>query len=545
MKCIMNLATQYFVIYTAMAVLRTMRNHYGGPPSKALLTVQQSLATVNYVPMLSVLFLGVRMRAVQLSQGQTDKYGLPYPWIQNSMQVCAWSVLIQLLLVLAVPVVTGKAPEVDDDGNLVIKNEPQAVDAKGNPVGSSSQLTATVMQTVRFLAMFALYVGFVLVCVGAFMMESPAELAHVWGESGQPPVSPAVNATMFQAYLYFFCYVCLAVLRQMNNDAHRNLASLFYLACMCVNMSPMMCVLFIGARMRALQIDPVNGAPQAWAQNCFYMCTGSLYAQVALILIIGLFVGGTVKKGDYDGDIRFEVGNPSLFSLLTALRWILMFALYGGVIAVVYSVFTIEDKQDPAATPPISSAMNCVMNLTAQFFFVYCGIYVIATIRQFAGPENLKKAGETFAMLKMTVMFCPMLAILFIGVRMRALQITNGNGAPQGAAQDCMFLSTWAVLIQLLMGLVLPCFVKVDGMDADGNPKTDAKGGIGAMIIEGFKYFCMVAMYGGAMGIVYALITMTPENANGKGSLIPGYEVPKPVSISDTAKAGLKNANFF
>ena len=34
--------------------------------------------------------------------------------------------------------------------------------------------------------------------------------------------------------------------------------------------APMMAVLFIGARMRALQMDPINGAPQRWAQNCFY-----------------------------------------------------------------------------------------------------------------------------------------------------------------------------------------------------------------------------------------------------------------------------------
>ena len=39
-----------------------------------------------------------------------------------------------------------------------------------------------------------------------------------------------------------------------------------------VNMAPMLCVLFIGARMRALQIDPVHGSPQPWAQFCFFLC---------------------------------------------------------------------------------------------------------------------------------------------------------------------------------------------------------------------------------------------------------------------------------
>ena len=31
----------------------------------------------------------------------------------------------------------------------------------------------------------------------------------------------------------------------------------------------------------------------------------------------------------------------------------------------------IEDLDDPEKTPPIAPAMQCVINLTAQFFFVY------------------------------------------------------------------------------------------------------------------------------------------------------------------------------
>ena len=30
--------------------------------------------------------------------------------------------------------------------------------------------------------------------------------------------------------------------------------------------------------MRALQMDPINGSPQRWAQNCFYMCAYALLA---------------------------------------------------------------------------------------------------------------------------------------------------------------------------------------------------------------------------------------------------------------------------
>ena len=38
-----------------------------------------------------------------------------------------------------------------------------------------------------------------------------------------------------------------------------------------VTMGPMLCILFLGARLRTLQMHPINGAPQRWAQNCIYM----------------------------------------------------------------------------------------------------------------------------------------------------------------------------------------------------------------------------------------------------------------------------------
>ena len=40
---------------------------------------------MTYAPMLCVLFIGTRMRAIQLTQGETEKYKLPQPWVQGAM----------------------------------------------------------------------------------------------------------------------------------------------------------------------------------------------------------------------------------------------------------------------------------------------------------------------------------------------------------------------------------------------------------------------------------------------------------------------------
>merc|ERR1719355_64509 len=116
MKCVINLTIQYFLVYTALAIGKTYVEFSGNPSRMLMDTLLAATGSVAYAPMLSVLFLGVRMRAVQLSQGKPDEYHLPQDWVKDSMQACAWSILIQTLMVLIVPLVQGGEPKVGEDG---------------------------------------------------------------------------------------------------------------------------------------------------------------------------------------------------------------------------------------------------------------------------------------------------------------------------------------------------------------------------------------------------------------------------------------------
>merc|ERR1719171_2768560 len=100
--------------------------------------------------------------------------------------------------------------------------------------------------------------------------------------------------------------------------------------------------------MRALQIDPINGNPQKWAQNCFFMCA---YAVLVQLLAIPIVLDGKLKAGATEGDVTFELSNPTVYMGLQAVRY---------------------------------TAMQCVMNLTIQFFFVYLMLWVSITVKQFA-----------------------------------------------------------------------------------------------------------------------------------------------------------------
>merc|ERR1719443_1757373 len=121
MKCIIMLACQYFIIYTINVIVQALRSTAEDPASWDdscfVLLAERSQNTVNYAPMLCVLFLACRMRAIQLTYGHTERYGLPQWWVQVAMQVCTWAILGQLLAVLGFSCLCCQVPQTDNDGN--------------------------------------------------------------------------------------------------------------------------------------------------------------------------------------------------------------------------------------------------------------------------------------------------------------------------------------------------------------------------------------------------------------------------------------------
>merc|ERR1719465_116507 len=244
--------------------------------------------------------------------------------------------------------------------------------------------------------------------------------------------------------------------------------------------------------------------------------------QTILVIVLPFTTRCECKRGASEGDVIFEMENPTLGVVMTVIRYVCLVALYAGFTAVMVSVFLIEHPKDVPLTPPISPAMQCAMNLTVQYFTVYLALFICITIKQFSpGLKVMDFLIGVFEAGQKTVMFAPMLSMLFIGARMRALQLTKATdgtipptAGPQPWAQDGMFLATWSVLVQLIMTMVVPLVTGTGKpeMDEDGNvivPKGGNK--YVGIFFDVIKYFCLVSMYGGAIVVVYAVYNMTPE----------------------------------
>merc|ERR1719311_756446 len=259
-------------------------------------------------------------------------------------------------------------------------------------------------------------------------------------------VSPAVMSTILLTTMFFTVYFLVALCKTTVELSGRTqfitkLEGILVLARYTVNFCPMLAILFIGTRMRALQIDPKHGSPQRWAQMCFYACTASVCVQTILVLIMPFCTECECKEGVSEGDVVFLMENQMVSAVITVIRYLALLGLYGGFTAVICSVFLISHPTDYSLTPPISPAMQCVMNLTLQYFTIYLVLFASITVKQFTKATD------------------------------GTIPVTAG---PQTWVQDGMYLATWSVLVQLIMAILVPICTGMGKpeMDHSGNVKT-------------------------------------------------------------------------
>jgi len=546
MECLLNLTLQYIVVYTALGICRTVLDFQGTKHSDSQVhaALKHASETVFYAPMVCLLFVGFRMRVLQLTKGE----GAPPEYCQTAMRCVAWSILANTLVVLIVPVFSpGKEIPLEKTGEVKMEGS--------NPFENS--VLRFIFNALRYLIVLGLYVGVAVVSYGIYTFEPPA---GVW-DGAVPAVSPAVQCTTMLTGTFFMIYLLLAISRTYSqytggNTSESKFETTMLRAADTLGMAPMLCALFLAARMRALQMDPVHGNPQRWAQNCFYACSGALVTQACIAVVVPLVLNGKVKDGKYEGDMAVEVAEPEsmVSKVMTVIRFVLMLSLYAGAVAVVCSVFTIQHPEGKQLTPPLSPTMQCVLNLAFQYFLIYALLWVFITVEDFTSFD-LAFVKDAVESAKSTVQFAPMLAVLFIATRMRALQMTDNKGAPQGWVQDGMYLATWSIMIQFMMCLIMPVFTnksyKPDTLDgsqkADEAPITNW---FGAWAVTILRYFALIALLGGVTTVTVGVFMMSPETANGRGAIplvadgtIPGVSVSEPMGINDVpgAKNAMKN----
>merc|ERR1719473_1040810 len=170
MQCVISLTIQYMIIYTALALCRMAADaggvKYDNLPIQRIL--QTATLTVNFAPMLAILFLACRMRVTQLTKGQ----GNPPEWVQICMYFCTYAVLLMTLIVCVIPLFTGETIGVD----------PKTGDIPTDTQPFKSQACAIAFTALKYLILVMLYGG-VLATIYAIITFVPPPVQYETGQA--------------------------------------------------------------------------------------------------------------------------------------------------------------------------------------------------------------------------------------------------------------------------------------------------------------------------------------------------------------------------
>merc|ERR1719158_2168735 len=245
-------------------------------------------------------------------------------------------------------------------------------------------------------------------------------------------VPTAMQCVVSLTIQFMLIYTSLAICR-MAADAfglkYDNLPiqKILQTATLTVAFAPMLAILFLAFRMRVNQLTRNKGNPPEWAQICMYFCTYAILLMTLIVCVIPLFTGETIgvdpKTGDIPSDTQPFTSQACAIAF-TVLKYLILLMLYGGSLAVVYAIITFEPPAGtwPAGKKfPVAPAVQCTMILACQYFLVYGGIQVARTWTQFTsiGVNSLSKFENALMTATASMNFAPMLAVLFIGARMR------------------------------------------------------------------------------------------------------------------------------
>jgi len=506
--CIINITVQYLLVYTVLAFIHLYQDWTEKECTAIARTFRNAAHTVTYGPAFCVLLLGCRMRVNWLTQGEGS---LPLH-VQVCMFACTTAITVNTLFVVIFP--------------FFVKDGLSVCEKTGDPhpVFSVDHWAVNVfLQVVRYLFLSVLYGGVAGIIGGMIYYVPPKDMRP----DPLPPVSPAVACTMNMSMQFFLVYFLVAFARTLSEvrGQRTHFEAVMIDATHTVNMAPMLCILFLSARMRALQVDPLHGHPQVWAQNLFYMCAYALFIQTALSILVPIILRGEVTNDQYGvGDTKFEIAKSHHLISKTLLfaRYAITTCIYGGFVAVIISIFTHTDQH--GNYHPVSPTLQCVINLAIQFFVIYFMLWTLLILKDLAGIEvpRFFQAVET---ARVTVMFAPILSILFIAMKMRALSLSNNTRSPPTWATIGMFLATWAVFLQFCTCLMMAFFGDVV-LASDGNvthrSSMSSQSGqvitnwlieskVGRAALCCFRFASMCLFYGGVFAVLTALLIMTPE----------------------------------
>lgn len=553
LTCVVALTAFFFCVYIGAVFARLARLVAGCaagkqlPPNTCERILSQATQTLSLAPMISVLMIGARLRAIQLERPNGDP--------PRAVQLCMYASSGAFFARLALEAAFGGTP---------------------SSQASSAAKTACLMTSC------VVYGGCAVIAIGMFNMDGPP------GHNNTPPLLTMMQCSTALVGAYLLESLALEVLafslaaqneaklggqgqqEQGSSAGSGNSSSLEYERLMkaveekrlleqkkqlesqpiFLQFPLMLCVLLVGITLRAVQL---RLDMPLWSCVVMYVTTGAIIFQAAwagVAAALRVFLGPATPQSPGFSWRQHCDGPPQLWQMLggsgseaadgvpaspdagagpkakdplgplLAMCWgIVTASLYLGTVLILASVFAMEaeplsiltpsvlisavpqgGRRSEDGVPPVSVAMRCVMLLTLLYF----GIYLVLMLGGFVRGSCAKWTASVLSGIQRSLAFVPMLCIMMIAVRLRAMQL--GVRDPPQWAQATMCVASGAIAIQVCCSL----FPGIGGIDADelGTAPSAILGKVAAIVLLLVRHVASVTLYGAVAVLIVALVFM-------------------------------------
>jgi len=548
LRCVVSLTTLFFCVYLAAVIARlarviaaNMMKDRSSRPTRCEAALAQATDALALAPMLSVLMIAGRLRAMHLELPDGD----PPRWVQLCMYASTAGFFLRFLLNVAcggskwtegslyqrlVQVSYCSASAVLYGGCAAIVCGILAMEAspplQSLPL-SPMMKSLTTMAVSYIVECMMLEIMKAAWCVPVGTQAQQKQRGEKWAwEVGEENPGPGGRGSGSTAETFDKLMEALAEKQQRDLKEQMDLDQVF------LQFPLMLCVLLVGISLRAVQLGL---EPQLWACVAMYITTAAIILQalwgvVSAASWMGLLpvsqsflerVGlAPIAPASPDaGAGCAKISEPASTILKTC--WVaIMTCLYVGTALILVSVFTIESKPMHSYWPqaeaehssflqailmvvahkPISTAMRCTMLLTVFYFGVHMCLMVGRVTR---GPVS-KWANSVLGGIQRSLAFAPMLCVTMIACRMRAMQLQVRD--PQQWAQTAMYVAALAVIIQVACSLC----PMVGDSDSNRFDETDVAGKVAAIALLALRHVAAATLYVAVAVLVAALLFMEP-----------------------------------
>lgn len=457
LSAIIVVAGTYFLLHAALACVRSNNQFANIPPTPWEQVLESTVSWHAYFgPMLCHLFLTARQRVETLTSGHPQEYGYPPPYLENAAIICAAAYMVLTLCHMMS----------EASAQAIVEIPAHEVHANASPMSSLGLSTVVHVQTpsqVRTsklwqrgcqLGNLVAYASLAIVIVGVCWLREPQDLVEA---AGKLPTRMGTLCSMALAFGYFLMYFILYALRsktaaQMERGGPPTNFGLevVKLGATGMNIAPMLCALFLGIQ---LAVDWHFMTLPAHASSFILLCTIAVFLQVGLLVIAPFLAKAELQASGPRGEVDFVTRNHRTFVVISLIRWAAMAALYAGVVW--FAMLLLRSNGLP-------SLMRPLCQLAAVYFFAYLLLWAAITAQTIL-RDGFSHSIRALTVAKDTVVFCPVLAALFMAAWVRAHELDTPAGhvgEPQGYVQRALQIAVLAVAMQLAVVLLSGAILK-------------------------------------------------------------------------------------